>query len=78
MRPTGLEFTHSDELTREKERAVYRKDKATLLLILLEEQRRRWSDETRQALGLQERYYLIKGHSLYHCGGTCEHRKESP
>lgn len=75
MRSTGLEFVSPDDLKREKSRAVYRKDKATLLRILLEEQRRRWSDERRQALGLPERYYEIKGHSLYHCGGACDHWK---
>ena len=60
MRSTGLEFTSPDELSREKERAVYRKDKAVLLRILLEEQRRRWTDEQRrQFAGLRERWYKI-------------------
>jgi hypothetical protein len=56
---TGFEFATPDDLDRHEANARYWNNHHLLMKILLERQRRRWSDYVRQQYaGLAERWYL--------------------
>lgn len=60
LRSTGYEFTSNADLLRDESFARYTGNRSLLVRLLLEQNRRRWSDEKRNTFsGLGERWYEI-------------------